>query len=835
MKTTGLSNNPITPGNFRPLRRLCGLAIAAIGLGASIPSAQAVDYVAATGGTITNYQVGATVYTVHTFTGDGTFTVTSASGGSVNYLVIGGGGGGGGSTGGGGGAGGFLESTATVTGGNTAYAVTVGAGGAGGTGNGNPEGFGTNGDNSAFGSFATAIGGGGGAPNGDSGSADGNPGGSGGGGSYVDNASVGGAATAGQGNAGGACLDWGGPYTPGGGGGAGAVGTDGNRQDSGADGGAGLSSTIADGVTATWYAGGGGGGNFFGNSGGTGGSGIGGHGGQGAFGGSSGWTSGSPNTGSGGGGQGGNNAAAAGSGGSGIVIISYASGTSSNPYSTNATLAALENTEIALTASNFGYVDPGSVALAAVQITSLPVLGTLKNSGATVVSGDLPLTVSAANIGNLTYQSPSGGGGSPYTTMGIKVQNANTLWSFGALMTVNVTHVNQPPTSTGGSVILRKNAVKTFAAADFEFSDIDGGDTLGGIKVTSLPTHGTLTLSASAVTLNQVVAVADITAGNLIYTPSTDYTGSDPFNFQVRDATLFSADATMAISVTTDIIVQNGSFETHGGDNAASYWWSLGSPWVGGQWVDGHATDPYEELQVNQFDTFTAAADGLYAANLDFYHAPFTQDLSTTVQAGDTLSMTFFGGRDKSTGGGKFTATFKVGTTEYTSNVFDTGLQANDTWQSYTLTKTITNTGNLSIIFSNVNDGDKPWLDNISNISVTSGSGPTPGSYADWALTNAPGQDPDQDYNNDGVLNGVAYFMGVTGQATNHGLDASNTVTWPASGTFSGTYKVQTSPDLSTWTDVDPQPTPSGGNLTYTLPSDAPGGTSFVRLKVTPN
>jgi len=811
------------------MRRLCGVAVAAIGLGASIPSAQAVDYVAATGGTITNYQVGATVYTVHTFTGDGTFTVTSSSGGSVNYLVIGGGGGGGGSTGGGGGAGGFLESTATVTGGNTAYAVTVGAGGAGGTGNGNPEGFGTNGDNSAFGSFATAIGGGGGAPNGDSGSADGKAGGSGGGGSYVDSPSAGGAATAGQGNAGGACLDWGGPYTPGGGGGAGAVGTDGNRQDSGADGGAGLSSTIADGVTTTWYAGGGGGGNFFGNSGGTGGSGIGGHGGQGAFGGSSGWTSGSPNTGSGGGGQGGNNSAAAGSGGSGIVIISYASGTSSNPYSTNATLAALENTEIALTASNFGYADPGSVALAAVQITSLPALGTLKNSGATVVSGDLPLTVSAANIGNLTYQSPSGGVGSPYTTMGIKVQNANTLWSFGALMTVNVTHVNQPPTSTGGSVILRKNAVKTFAAADFQFSDIDGGDTLGAIKVTSLPTHGTLTLSASAVTLNQVVAVADITAGNLIYTPSTDYTGSDSFNFQVRDATLFSADATMAISVTTDIIVQNGSFETHGGDNAATYWWSIGSPWT------SPVSGPYQELDFRGFDqyAFDSGADGFYGANMDPSYVSYDQDLSTTVDAGETLSVTFSGGRPKSSSGGSFTVTFVVGATEYTSPVIDTTLQDANTWQSYTYTIPITNTGNLSLSFRGVTSGG--WLDKVSNISVTTGSGPTPGSFADWALTNAPGQDPDQDYNNDGVLNGVAYFMGVTGQATNPGLNASNTVIWPASGTFSGTYKVQTSPDLSTWTDVDPQPTPSGGNLTYTLPSDAPGGTSFVRLKVTPN
>jgi hypothetical protein len=85
------------------------------------------------------------------------------------------------------------------------------------------------------------------------------------------------------------------------------------------------------------------------------------------------------------------------------------------------------------------------------------------------------------------------------------------------------------------------------------------------------------------------------------------------------------------------------------------------------------------------------------------------------------------------------------------------------------------------------------------------------------------------------VLNGVAYFMGVTGLATNPGPDASNTVAWPMSATYQGTFVVQTSTDLGTWTPADPQPTPSGGNLTYTLPPNAPGGKSFVRLLVTPN
>ena len=105
-------------------------------------------------------------------------------------------------------------------------------------------------------------------------------------------------------------------------------------------------------------------------------------------------------------------------------------------------------------------------------------------------------------------------------------------------------------------------------------------------------------------------------------------------------------------------------------------------------------------------------------------------------------------------------------------------------------------------------------------------------SYADWALANGVTGAPNEDSNNDGVANGIAYFMGETGIATNPGLDASNKVTWPMSATFSGSWQVQTSSDLSNWIAVDPQPTPAGGNLTYTLP---PGlGKQFVRLLVTP-
>jgi hypothetical protein len=216
------------------------------------------------------------------------------------------------------------------------------------------------------------------------------------------------------------------------------------------------------------------------------------------------------------------------------------------------------------------------------------------------------------------------------------------------------------------------------------------------------------------------------------------------------------------------------------------------------------------------------------------------QDLGSSVNEGDTLSVTFQLMSD--TLPGEVTAEFQVGTGPTVYSQTFTSPMDNGTWVTYTLTKTVGAgvSGNLVLKFSNtgVKDvNDRSWLDHVSNVSVTTGGGPTPGSFADWAVTNSPSQSPSEDYNKDGVQNGIAYFMGVTGPATNPGLNpGANTVTWPMSATFQGTYVVETSTDLGTWTPAASQPSRNGdGNLVFTLPPGAPGGKSFVRLVVTPN
>ena len=134
-----------------------------------------------------------------------------------------------------------------------------------------------------------------------------------------------------------------------------------------------------------------------------------------------------------------------------------------------------------------------------------------------------------------------------------------------------------------------------------------------------------------------------------------------------------------------------------------------------------------------------------------------------------------------------------------------------------------------------------PTIDGTSlkiNITSTGAAG-----YASWKAANAGGQDPDLDFDNDGVDNGVEYFMNASaGFTASPAIDGIGTITWPNGGNilpgaYGTEYVIQTSSDLSTWTDVlvgdlttnTPGP---GGSLTYTLTGAAP---RFVRLKVTPN
>ena len=124
-------------------------------------------------------------------------------------------------------------------------------------------------------------------------------------------------------------------------------------------------------------------------------------------------------------------------------------------------------------------------------------------------------------------------------------------------MTVNVTAVNDAPAGTDATVTTNEDTAYTFTVANFGFTDVDGGDALSAVRIDTLaiPVGATLQLSGINVNASDVVLVADINAGNLVFTPAANQNGAGyaSFTFSVRDTGGPAFDAapnTMTVNVT---------------------------------------------------------------------------------------------------------------------------------------------------------------------------------------------------------------------------------------------------------------------------------------------
>ncbi|MGM0486139.1 MAG: Ig-like domain-containing protein, partial [Planctomycetota bacterium] len=109
------------------------------------------------------------------------------------------------------------------------------------------------------------------------------------------------------------------------------------------------------------------------------------------------------------------------------------------------------------------------------------------------------------------------------------------------------------PTASANTVTTNEDEAYVFSASDFNFSDVDEGDTLAAVRITSLPTPGSLDFDGAGVSEDQEISRDDIEAGELTFTPDPDENGTDyaTFRFKVSDGTDFSVDDhPMTIDVT---------------------------------------------------------------------------------------------------------------------------------------------------------------------------------------------------------------------------------------------------------------------------------------------
>jgi VCBS repeat-containing protein len=208
-----------------------------------------------------------------------------------------------------------------------------------------------------------------------------------------------------------------------------------------------------------------------------------------------------------------------------------------------------EDTVISFAAANFtaAFSDVDGDSLSQIQVTSLPANGSLKLSGVVVNVNDV---IAAGQLGNLTFTPTADwNGSSSFDYLG---HDGTTYSAASALVDITINANNDAPTAANNTTATNEDTTFTFTAANFNFSDVDIGDNLQQIQVTSLETASALKLAGVDVTLNQVISRAAIDAGDLTFDPVADANGNgyDSFGFKVNDGTAYS---TAAYTQTIDV------------------------------------------------------------------------------------------------------------------------------------------------------------------------------------------------------------------------------------------------------------------------------------------
>ena len=195
------------------------------------------------------------------------------------------------------------------------------------------------------------------------------------------------------------------------------------------------------------------------------------------------------------------------------------------------------------------------------QVTVASDIIALADNGGATQTHALDESSLAVNAGDPSYS----GGLTTDQTGNTRQYNTIDIGSYEIQTTPN-----NPPTASDKSITITEDANFTFGDKDFNYSDSDT-DAMASIKITTLPTAGSLQLSGTDVALNAVIAKSDISSGNLKFVPKENGNGTpySTFQFSVNDGTddsVSSYTATVNVTPVQDTItVTTTEDETYDG------------------------------------------------------------------------------------------------------------------------------------------------------------------------------------------------------------------------------------------------------------------------------
>ncbi len=112
----------------------------------------------------------------------------------------------------------------------------------------------------------------------------------------------------------------------------------------------------------------------------------------------------------------------------------------------------------------------------------------------------------------------------------------------------------------GVNKVFFENTAMDFSAADFSNSFTPGSGSLQTVQITARPSHGVLTLvsggTSTNIALNQQIPFAQL--GNIVFTPTSGYTGIDGFTWNGTDGTSYAA-SPAKVNLEEVVVTQAGS------------------------------------------------------------------------------------------------------------------------------------------------------------------------------------------------------------------------------------------------------------------------------------
>ena len=228
------------------------------------------------------------------------------------------------------------------------------------------------------------------------------------------------------------------------------------------------------------------------------------------------------------------------------------------PVATGNTVIASEDVPLVIGAGDFNFTDVEGDALSSVTITGLNLNGGTLTHSAGAVTVTNGMTVTAAQLADLTFTSASNDSTDSSFTYTVNDAGAGVT---SAVMNITVNAVNDIPVATGNTVIASEDVPLVIGAGDFSFTDVES-DSLASVTITGLTLNGgTLTHTGGTVNVTNGMTITAAQLADLTFTSALNDSTDSSFTYTVNDAGTGVTSAVMNIIVNAanDVPVATGN------------------------------------------------------------------------------------------------------------------------------------------------------------------------------------------------------------------------------------------------------------------------------------